>query len=187
MLDFDSTIALSHEYFWHVLEDKFGFQHDLRVSHAMDNEELAKFFGVQVQTIIEAAKMAFWSEDFTKNVNPLPGAIENIKSLEKDGYSFKIVSARDNDEIARPAKIWLQDRGLGHIPFVCMPYGESKAPYVSDCVLGIDDLPKNLEMMVGVIPHLVLIDTYRVNYETDFHTVYSWDEAGHLIRKLISL
>lgn len=185
MLDFDSTIASSHEYFWYVLENKFGLKHDMRESHKMNHEELAEFFGVPIETVREAARMAFWSDDFLKNVKPLPGAVQSITDLEKDGYLFKIVSARDLEEIAAPARIWLSDKGLGHIPFVSSPFGESKAPYASDCVLGMDDVPKNLEMMVGVIPNLVLMNPYDINYDTAFHMVRSWDEAGELIRKLV--
>lgn len=185
MLDFDSTIASSHEYFWYVLENKFGFKHDIRDSHKMSHEELAGFLGVSVDIIREAARIAFWSDEFLENVKPLPGAIENIANLEKEGYSFKIVSARDNDEIAEPAKVWLREKKLGHIPFIYMPYGVSKAPYASDCILGMDDVPKNLEMMVGVIPNLILMNPYNVDYNTEFNTVYSWDEAGELIRKLV--
>ena len=185
MLDFDSTIASSHERFGYVLENRFGIKHDIRDSHKMDNDEIAKLLGVPLDVIKEACRIAFWSDDFLKNTNPLPGAIENILDLEKSGYFFKIVSARDNEEIAGPAKTWLSDRGLGHIPFVFMTYGESKAPYVSDCVLGMDDVPKNLEMMVGVVPHLVLMNHYKVDYDTAFNTVHSWGEANHLIRKLV--
>ncbi len=102
--------------------------------------------------------LATWSEEASEEETHTRGyflsrpadvtAVEFVKTLCKNGYDVRILSAvYQDDHSAKEKEQWLLSHGLD-IPHVFVPYGDSKGDYLTDTskirVL-IDDYNKNLK------------------------------------------
>lgn len=89
------------------------------------------------------------------NIDPVPGAIQGIKSLLKTGHSVCIVTNRsDEHNNLIIAKEWLANHALD-LPITGLVYGSSKASACIGMDLFVDDDPAKLQDLVGVVPRLL--------------------------------
>ena len=85
--------------------------------------------------------------NYYAKLKPQEELIAAVLKLQQEGFNTKILScAYQNGYAEREKRKWLMDYGLGSIPAIIVPYGESKADYVpgSEAAILIDDYSPNL-------------------------------------------
>ncbi len=86
---------------------------------------------------------------------PVPGALEYIQQLIKDGHHIKVVTNRSEDGTLQPALRWMQEYQVT-LPVTGVGYGASKVKACKGLDIFVDDDSTKLISLVGVVPHLLL-------------------------------
>lgn len=179
-LDFDDVIAHSHILKSIIVKDLYGieieasrFRREFVVGSLLTNEQY-----------LNAVRKVFLGE---YPVPAVPGAIESINLLKKEGHSLKIITSRSvkGGEL-RPAMDWLKENSI-QLPVVGVGYGNSKAEACAGLDLFVDDDPAKLHELVGIVPHLLFFCWPHNQHEHEPRVatrVYSWNDALHYINRL---
>ena len=80
--------------------------------------------------------------------------LQLVNHLISAGMDVRILSAAYNAQARKEKKLWLQNVGLGFIDVVFVPYGESKANYVTGKAILVDDYSQNLREWSQAFGHV---------------------------------
>lgn len=121
----------------------------------------------------------FQSRDFFASLKPFPNAIEEIKSLQDDGFNIIIATNHMfNQEIKLGKLEWIER----YLPFIYDVYfGDKKYELKADLIF--DDCPKFLRKFPGI--KIANDRPYNKNVNTDFR-IYNndWKYFGQLVREI---
>ncbi|MAZ41054.1 hypothetical protein CL654_02965 [bacterium] len=108
-------------------------------------------------------------------MEPVRGAVTNIKKLQADGHEVKIVTARTGVALDVANK-WLKKHHL-HLPIEGIGFENTKHDAVKGFDIYVDDLLIQLSQMMDVVPHRYLFSWgYNEKYDEMgiAHRVKSW-------------
>lgn len=183
MLDFDGTLADGPKLLREIINDKFNIDIPEANLYYADRNIISNILSITPEKVDLITDSVFHS-DIMLRTELFPGAKEIILNLEKQGFNFKIVTARNTEAKATLARDWLTLNNLGHIEVISVPDGKTKADFVEGCEIAIDDLPKNLEDVSPIVPHLILFNGYNLVRETPFTEFDHWDKIYDHITNL---
>lgn len=149
----------------------------IKLAHIKSNNT-AKWVGdpFTMRKIIEAA-------GFMRSLDPLPGAIEGIKRLVKEGHDVAFVSNGTNCvSSGHEKREWLKYHfgKLWKYPPLVLTYHK----YLVRGDVIIDDLPRNLENLHPDTKGLLWHTTYNIDPANDKYTrIYSWDHLFQWIEE----
>lgn len=186
MLDFDGTLADGAALLREVINEKFNIDIPEANLYYADKNFIASTLNITSEEVDSITDSVFHS-DLMLRAKPFPGMKNSLAALEQDGFNFKIVTLRDTEEKAALARNWLTLNDLGHIEVSFVPNGGTKADFVSDCEIAIDDFPKNLEDISHIITHPILFNGYNLVRETPFIEIDHWDQIYRHIANLSKL
>lgn len=149
-LDFDGVIAdnikIKRAYakeIYNVNLEPNECRRAIAITRGLTNEDYNHILNVIYET------------EMALGVEEIPFALETIRKLSKQGHMFKVITSRLNQG-TKFAEEWLNKREV-YIPVVGTNQ-KPKTEYCKNLDIFIDDDYPKLEELVGVVPHLFLLD-----------------------------
>ena len=175
LVDMDDTLE-------NLLEEWVKFlneEHNLRVDiNNVTNWDMSKTFTMLSRQEIYAP---LFNKSLWERVKPLPGAVQYVNRLIKDGHRVVIVTASHQDTVS----IKLNDVLFKYFPF--FTYKDviitSQKQLINGDIL-IDDAPHNLEG--GKYKGILMTAPHNKSYKAEEHglvRVNDWEEIYKLINK----
>ncbi len=179
-LDFDDVIAHSQILKPRSAKELFGVEveaDDFTKEVLVANRVLTEAQFVQAATAVYRGKYS---------LPEVPYALHYIKKLLQDGHTARIVTNRSEEQqILQPALDWLAFKNLP-LEVKGVLYGLPKAPHCEGLDIFVEDEVGNLEAMIGLVPHLLLLKWphRRKPVPVGITVVQSWIEIYGYISNL---
>lgn len=154
LVDMDDTIENFCETLVFMLNERFGLS--VKPEDVIEWDLKKAFPTLTASDIFAPTNEA----EFWKRVKPLPGAVEFLKQIHKDGHDIVIVTASNPESV--PLK-------LNHMLFRFFPFISRKNVIIAsrkDLIRGdvlIDDAPHNLENFIG--DKILMTANHNKNYQ----------------------
>jgi uncharacterized HAD superfamily protein len=126
-----------------------------------------------------------FSEEWAKQMTPLPGMLHYIPKLLDEGHDLCIITNR-SQKARDLAESYLRSNGIS-VPVYGMGKGVSKAPACKGLDVFIDDDLDKLEDLTDIVPNRYLMSwQFNEHHDTkDIATrVHSWEEFYTLIQAI---
>ena len=180
-LDFDDVVASTNEIKSEIARLLYGVE--------IEKTRFRREFVVATGILTEEQYLTVAREAYSGKhlVSPVSGSIEGVQRLRSDGHQVRIVTNRSNEfGTLSVALRWLKEHGIS-IEVKGIPYGSSKAPACKGLDLFVDDDPKKLHELVGIVPSLLFFCWPHNAHESEPDNsvrVHSWAEIHNYIQQL---
>lgn len=132
------------------------------------------------------------TSEYVSRLEPLPGAVENVRKLAKLGYKFIVITAISETPQAAIYRAQNLDNVFGtdifsHEEMVCVKTGSSKdsalKQYAGSGLFWIEDHFKHAEAgYENGLKSILISDPHNLHFHTDlFPRVNTWDEIFKII------